>query len=130
MGRKHRVQRHPIEWKRRKALSKSTGFDGKPDSGVIVATDVATAASDNTEDEQMQQAPNRFIDDVIGSIPVVGALWADAFHVWVGVTQAMNLAALRDETLAGPPPARAAIAALPAQMQSTRQGQKVLREAA
>ena len=78
----------------------------------------------------MQQPANPFIDDVIGRIPVVGSLWADALHVWVGVTQAMNLAALRDETFAGPPPARAAIAALPAQMQSPRQGQKVLREAA
>jgi hypothetical protein len=74
----------------------------------------------------MQSSPTPFIDDVIGSIPVVGSLWADALRIWVGVTQAMNLAALRDETLAGPPPARAANAALP----MPRHGEKVLREAA
>ena len=52
------------------------------------------------------QTNNAFIDDVIGRIPVVGSLWADALHVWVGLAQAMNLAALRDESLAGPAPAR------------------------
>jgi hypothetical protein len=49
-------------------------------------------------------APLAFIDDVIGQIPVVGRFWADALHVWVGVTQAMSMTALRDESLAGAPP--------------------------
>jgi hypothetical protein len=58
----------------------------------------------------MQHQNNAFIDDVIGRIPVVGSLWADALHVWMGVANAMNLAALRDESLAGPAPARATVA--------------------
>ena len=58
----------------------------------------------------MQQRPYAFIDDVIGKLPVVGGMWADAFHVWVGVTQAMAMTALRDESLAGPPPARVSAA--------------------
>lgn len=49
-------------------------------------------------------APLSFIDDVIGRIPVVGRFWADALHVWVGVNQAFAMTALRDESLAGPPP--------------------------
>lgn len=61
------------------------------------------------------QSNNAFIDDVIGRIPVVGTLWADALHVWVGLAQAMNLAALRDESLAGPAPVRVTLptAAIP-----------------
>jgi hypothetical protein len=53
----------------------------------------------------MQQSPFAFIDDVIGQIPVVGPMWADALHVFVGVSQAMNMAALRDEAAPYPAPA-------------------------
>ena len=53
----------------------------------------------------MQQSPFAFIDDVIGKIPVVGTMWADALHVFVGVSQAMNMAALRDEATPYPAPA-------------------------
>ena len=58
--------------------------------------------------------PNEFafIDDSIGKIPVVGAVWADALYVWLGQLHAYALAALRDESLASPYrafPARATV---------------------
>ena len=42
-----------------------------------------------------------FIDDTIRKIPVVGAVWADAMVVWLGLLNAMALAALRDASLEG-----------------------------
>jgi len=46
--------------------------------------------------------------ETIDKVPVVGPLWADVLTTVLGMSDALNLRGLRDESLAGPTPRRSA----------------------
>ena len=44
----------------------------------------------------------------VEKVPLVGPIWADVLMIMLGLSDAMNLRGMREESLAGPPPRRAA----------------------